>query len=412
MATLPDRPLSREEEYLDYIARNGGGGGGGGTTDYNMLNNLPKINGVEIKGDKTLDDLGAQEKLTSGTNIKTINGETLLGSGDITIQGGGDVVKTLTSADLNYPTTGTPNAVALWLLPVGFYQFTDTSLTVRVSNATDAKAGATYQVAKGTGNNPVNLLITETNASVYNTDGLALSNTQYIVQTNGTQQFAVLDTSAVDDLTSTRNNAPLSANQGRVLNEKIGDLTTLTTTEKTNTVAAINELDAGKADKATTLAGYGITDAYTKTEINGKLTGAFHYKGSVATVADLPATGNEVGDVYNVTENGDNYAWDGTAWDKLSGTVDLSSYYTKNETDALLDDKVDKVAGKGLSTNDYTDADKAIVDGITTALNGKQDTLTQGDGITIDATTNTISADFATDAEITAIVTQVFGGQP
>lgn len=35
--------------------------------------------------------------------------------------------------------------------------------------------------------------------------------------------------------------------------------------------------------------------------------------------------------------------------------------------------KVDKVTGKGLSTNDYTDADKAIVDGVETALNGKVD---------------------------------------
>lgn len=40
---------------------------------------------------------------------------------------------------------------------------------------------------------------------------------------------------------------------------------------------------------------------------------------------------------------------------------------------AALADKVDKVAGKGLSTNDYTDADAAIVAGVTTALNGKVD---------------------------------------
>lgn len=32
---------------------------------------------------------GKQDKLTSGTNIKTINGESLLGSGDITIEAGG-----------------------------------------------------------------------------------------------------------------------------------------------------------------------------------------------------------------------------------------------------------------------------------------------------------------------------------
>lgn len=42
-----------------------------------------------------------------------------------------------------------------------------------------------------------------------------------------------------------------------------------------------------------------------------------------------------------------------------------STTYTKNEVDAALSDKVDKVTGKGLSTNDFTDADKA---NLTTAL--------------------------------------------
>ena len=34
-----------------------GGGGGGGTTDYNDLNNKPKINGVELEGDMTSEDI-------------------------------------------------------------------------------------------------------------------------------------------------------------------------------------------------------------------------------------------------------------------------------------------------------------------------------------------------------------------
>lgn len=46
---------------------------------------------------------------------------------------------------------------------------------------------------------------------------------------------------------------------------------------------------------------------------------------------------------------------------------DLSSYYTKTETDDLLDDKVDKVSGKGLSTNDFTNTYKSNVDSNTSA---------------------------------------------
>ena len=49
--------------------------------------------------------------------------------------------------------------------------------------------------------------------------------------------------------------------------------------------------------------------------------------------------------------------------------------YIPNDATARagLQNKVDKVSGKGLSTNDYSNADKAIVDGVTSALSGKVD---------------------------------------
>lgn len=47
--------------------------GEGGVTDYNDLDNLPKVNSVELKGNKTLAQLGIQEELTAGDNI-TISG--------------------------------------------------------------------------------------------------------------------------------------------------------------------------------------------------------------------------------------------------------------------------------------------------------------------------------------------------
>ena len=42
------------------------GGGSGGTSNYNALRNKPKIGGVTLEGDKTLEDLGLQE-IHSGT---------------------------------------------------------------------------------------------------------------------------------------------------------------------------------------------------------------------------------------------------------------------------------------------------------------------------------------------------------
>lgn len=55
-------PQSRLEylllELKDVIEA--GGGGGGGTTNYNLLTNLPQINSVTLKGNKSFDDLGMQ----------------------------------------------------------------------------------------------------------------------------------------------------------------------------------------------------------------------------------------------------------------------------------------------------------------------------------------------------------------
>lgn len=62
--------------------------------------------------------------------------------------------------------------------------------------------------------------------------------------------------------------------------------------------------------------------------INTALTSAMTYKGSVATVADLPSSGNKVGDFYNVTATGENYAWDGSAWDKVGDILDTSTFWS------------------------------------------------------------------------------------
>ena len=47
-----------------------GGGGGGGTTDYNALANKPSINGVELSGNKTSDDIDvAPESRVEGEQL-------------------------------------------------------------------------------------------------------------------------------------------------------------------------------------------------------------------------------------------------------------------------------------------------------------------------------------------------------
>ena len=78
--------------------------------------------------------------------------------------------------------------------------------------------------------------------------------------------------------------------------------------------------------KPTTISGYGITDAYTKTEIDSKISAVLKYKGTKATVAALPSSGNTAGDVWHVTADGSEWAWDGSAWQELGTAIDLSGY--------------------------------------------------------------------------------------
>ena len=62
-----------------------GATGPAGTTDYNELQNKPDLSIYAT----TTDLATKQDELVSGTNIKTINNESILGSGNIDIQGGG-----------------------------------------------------------------------------------------------------------------------------------------------------------------------------------------------------------------------------------------------------------------------------------------------------------------------------------
>lgn len=91
---------------------------------------------------------------------------------------------------------------------------------------------------------------------------------------------------------------------------------------------SVTNLQNTKANSATTLQGYGITDAYTKAQVDAKVAGVYKYKGSVPTYNDLPSSGQQDGDTYNVEDTGQNYAWDGSSWDSLGINIDLTDYLT------------------------------------------------------------------------------------
>lgn len=94
---------------------------------------------------------------------------------------------------------------------------------------------------------------------------------------------------------------------------------------------------AEKVDPADTLQGYGIEDAYTKDEIDSRFANVYCAKGSVENYDSLPIQTEEsdveltIGDVYNVLDTGANYVWTESGWDKLSETLDLTSYTLKTD---------------------------------------------------------------------------------
>lgn len=139
---------------------------------------------------------------------------------------------------------------------------------------------------------------------------------------------AAASTEVIDNLNSESTTAALSANQGRLLGSRV-------------------------------------------TSLESKLTAIFTFKGTKATVAELPKDGSQqVGDVWHVTENNGEYVWDSANWELLGLSVDLSNYALKSEVtsaaqgaledakeyaDGLnstlqeqLGNKVDKVAGSSL----------------------------------------------------------------
>lgn len=72
--------------------------------------------------------------------------------------------------------------------------------------------------------------------------------------------------------------------------------------------------------------------------------GAMHFIGTVATKAELPESA-ETGDIYQVTEDSKLYIWDGDSWE-IFPAVDLSNYYTKEETTNLVTVEIGKVNTK------------------------------------------------------------------
>ena len=181
-------------------------------------------------------------------------------------------------------------------------------------------------------------------------------------------------------------------------------------------IEIINTLESDRTDAALSAA-QGKALKTLVDDLRASVAAALDYKGTKDTYEDLPSEDNKKGDVWNVvaahgsTPAGTNYAWDGTQWDPLGGTVDLSRYYTKSQVNSAistakseleaadtalegqittvtnqLTNKVDKVEGSGLiSDTDLNQirTNKANIESLTTSVGEKQEILTEGKAVSI-----------------------------
>ena len=175
----------------------------------------------------------------------------------------------------------------------------------------------------------------------------------------------------IDNLTSERIDAALSAKQGKVLGDRV-------------------------------------------TSLESKITAIFTFKGTKETVAELPKDGSQqVGDVWHVTETGGEYVWDSAEWELLGLSVDLSTYALKTEvtaakqeaiedahsyTDALksevqgkLDQKVDKVSGSSLVPDDKIE----LIDQNAADIAAAEEKITKLETLVGDGETSGVAKDVA-----------------
>lgn len=174
----------------------------------------------------------------------------------------------------------------------------------------------------------------------------------------------------------------------------------------------IATLKTGKADKSTTLAGYGIGDAYTKTQTDSAITTAIANSGHLkrTIVTQLPeATTADEHTIYMIKKSSP----DGTnAYDEYmvvneSGTkklekvgdskVDLTNYATKTEVQTAKSEAISTASGDATTkANNALASAKSYSDGLAknyaTAVQGaKADTALQKASITSGATNGSIA---------------------
>ena len=315
-----------------------------------------------------------QDKLVSGESIKTINGNSLLGEGDIIIQGGegGDIdlsdyalkteipdvseFITETEADGKYQATLVSNTNIKTINGQSVLGSGNIEITTGTGGITDAPAdGNTYGRKDNTWET---ITIPDTSNLATKQEVQAKQDTLVsgtnIKTINGETVLGEGDIT-IEIPEEGISDAPQDS---KLYGRQNGQWTEIDTTQLRQDV---NNLSTNKADKATTLSGYGITNAYTKTEVDAELN--------------------------NKANSSDVYT--------------KSNVYTKDETDSAINTKVSALVNQAPETMD-------TLDELAAALGDDPNfatTVANQIGTKLDTSTyNSEKANFATKSEVNAKV--------
>lgn len=336
--------------------------------DYAHLSNRPSINGVELNGDKSLEDLNIKQTYTAD-DIPFADGETFqqkFNNGELKGQDGVSGADGITphigdngnwfigETDTNKPSQGTNgvngnDGVGVTKSEVN----TSGELVITYSNGDSINLGkivgkdgldgtngqnglSAYEIAKnggfiGTEEDWLKSLKGEQGEKGQNgADGKTpVKGTDYFTAEDKTEFTAEITDSLKPELAKKANKSDIDSINSRLQS-------TETTLENKANIADMSNSLAKKADKSTTLAGYGITDAYTQEETNKKL---------AQKLNSMPFDSEP-------KNNSPCYLTSGTVYNALLTKPDSNSVYSKTETDNLLGEKA--------NATDVTAVEKAL----------------------------------------------------
>jgi hypothetical protein len=150
-----------------------------------------------------------------------------------------------------------------------------------------------------------------------------------------------------------------------------------------------------KADAVYTKA---AAESMVDDKIADALGSVYEYMGSVANYTDLPTSGVNKGDVYNVENgwdlyaDGTNVAWNGTSWDPLGGTFDVSELTEATEKNA------EDIAKNAEDIASEVERAEGVESGLRTDLGKKDDEASEN------------GSAFARIANLASLVSDMTGG--